>query len=129
MSIYIGLRTDKPDVSQTNSVNYISSNDQGQTRRSANYAARFGTVRLALRVHFERSDHQAPAAEHTAFAIAFETVSRSGSPNPAARAARHPAPGLTDASAVQRPVACGRTAGPPAAGKCRLNFLYSALSF
>ena len=49
--------------------------------------------------------------------------SRSGSPNPAARAARHPAPGMTDASAVQRPA--GRTASPPAAGKCRLNFLYS----
>jgi hypothetical protein len=50
-------------------------------------------------------------------------ASRSGSPNPAARAARHPAPGMTDASAVLRPA--GRTASPPAAGKCRLNFLYS----
>ena len=62
-----------------------------------------------------------PAAEHTAFAsrrassvaIAFATVSRSGSPNPAARAARHPASGMTDTSAVQRPAACRSHCQPP----------------
>ena len=51
-------------------------------------------------------------------------ASRSDSPHPAACAARHPAPGMTDASAGLQPA--GRTASPPAAGKYCLNLLYSA---
>ena len=41
-----------------------------------------------------------------ALGLGVPDISRSGSPNPAARAARHPAPGMTDASAVQWPAAC-----------------------
>jgi hypothetical protein len=69
-----------------------------------------------------QSIQRLPAAEHTAFAIAFETVSRSGSPNPAARAARHPAPGMTDASAVLRPGACRSHCQPPGRWKMPFEF-------
>jgi hypothetical protein len=52
-------------------------------------------------------------------------ASRSDSPNPAACAAHHPAPGMTDASVDLQPA--GRTASPPAAGgKCRLGCMAMA---